>query len=476
MYTVLCVRLNAQFGQTGQWSGTSSLYISFSTSAGPARTDFTPSDDTNGTHNLLTGSNGWRILNASFSTPVATNATIYFFVWGPGWFFVDAISLRKVGCAPAAADSLVVGTTERPLAFKIPMTYEDALLCGFCNDTQHPQYNTTEACTRCSAANLTALGPVPQATDPKIITNFSATQVPSFFFPDSSTWLRNINDTATVFAGNYIESNPEVLSNQLPADWSRWSYLTVEVLNPARNPVDFYIEIRDKASVDYWSRVNWYAVVPPGTSTFTMPIDVEVGEKSQITVRRNLDLRGVTRLALSNGATDGTNLTLGLVQLLPEPPWENDFSKLLKIDVQPRSAPVFKSFTGLYPDTIYRDRRNYGMSPSTLIAQNEDREHPDELLRDWISITSGGLDFVLPPGDYGVWFIMEDAGTLRCCARCVYSCLVRARALYCGIRRHADFTFGVLPPSLCMVCNKDTGSTIRTGSGGRLLSWGAVAM
>ena len=79
--------------EPGQWSGTTSLYASF---AG-ARPDFPQlATGPGSTHDLLHGSSGWRKLNASFSTPVATNMTLYFFIWGSGRFFVDTISAKNM--------------------------------------------------------------------------------------------------------------------------------------------------------------------------------------------------------------------------------------------------------------------------------------------------------------------------------------------------------------------------------------------
>ena len=392
----------------GQWAGTSSIYMSFE---GAARPDFAPSDDTNGTHNLLSGSSaGWRPFNATFSVSAPVNVTVYWFIWGPGWLFVDDVTIEKLDCARPAADSLVVGDVIRPLNFTVPMTFEDTLLCGYCNDTAYPRYNSSAMCQLCAKTNISAIGPAPQAPDPRLVTSFAPNEHPPFFAPDASTWCRNSDGTATLFGGDYMVSNPAAVSAATPADWSHWSYLEIEVYNPSCQPVSFVVEIRDTATVDYWSRVNWYSVVPPGRANFTMPIVTDVGEKSQIGTRRKLDLTAVTRLALSNYAVDGTNLTLSWVRLLPETGWTNGFDKLLRVDMQPRTAPVFTSFSGFYPDTRYVDRRGYGFADDAVLASNYDREHPDDLWGDWISLTAGSIAFDLPPGDYGVWFVMEDAG------------------------------------------------------------------
>ena len=230
----------------GQWSGTSSLYISF----GDSRAVFSPVDDTNGTHNLLSGSSGWRAFNASFSLASPANATVYLFMWGPGWFFMDQLAIRELGCAGETEDSLKVGSVIRPLAFDIPMTAEDTLLCGYCNDTAQPKYNGTLLCRKCAAANMTAIRPAPQATSPRTLTNFPVGAKLPFFVPDANTWHRNENSTATLFSNGYMESNPAVISDAAPADWSAYSYLEIEILNPSAEPVDVTLEIRDTATVD----------------------------------------------------------------------------------------------------------------------------------------------------------------------------------------------------------------------------------
>ena len=197
-------------------------------------------------------------------------------------------------------------------------------------------------------------------------------------------------------------------SSKKPCDWSAYSYLNIDVFNPSNLVQPFSVELRDTATVDYWSRVNWDSVVAPGQSIFTMPIDVYVGEKSEIKVRRRIDLKHITRLAVASAGP--LNITLGKFTLVPQPGFQFDFPKLLKIDMQPRSGPVLKAFTGVYPDTLFERRRAYGIANQSTVCQNQDRQHPDDLLRDWVAFSSGGLDFSLPTGDYGVWLVLEDAG------------------------------------------------------------------
>jgi hypothetical protein len=391
--------------EPGQWSGTSSIYATFS---GAARPDFPQlATGPGSTHDLLHSSSGWRKMNATFSTPVSTNMTLYFFIWGSGRFFLEDVSLVQLQCQPSVPDSLTISTDDlAPLDYNVPLTFEDTLMCGYCNDGTHSAFNETELCIKCATTNLTAMQPDRQAEEDKVLTEWNSSAT-SFFAPDPSMWTNNANGTATLFPGKYISTAS--ISADNPVDWSEWSFLQMTAHNPSATAQPFSVEIRDTATVDYWSRVNWDSVVAPGTSTFLMPISVYVGEKSEVKVRRMIDLHAVTRLAIANNGD--VNVTIGTIKLLPQVPFQHDFPQLLKVDVQPRTGPVLKAFTGLYPDTLDESRRGYGiLNTSRQGAVAQDREHPDDLLRDWVSFVSGGLNFHLPQGRYGVWFVMEDAG------------------------------------------------------------------
>jgi hypothetical protein len=124
--------------------------------------------------------------------------------------------------------------------------------------------------------------------------------------------------------------------------------------------------------------VDYYTFAPPGESQVVVPIDVAVGEKSEIgQYRRPLKLDCITRLALSWQVVPGTVppssvLTLGALTLVPRAPFLHDFAELLKIDVQPRSAPVETAFTGLF-GSEYSTLNGYGLIDGTQVYQMQDR-------------------------------------------------------------------------------------------------------
>jgi hypothetical protein len=80
------------------------------------------------------------------------------------------------------------------------------------------------------------------------------------------------------------------------------------------------------------------------------------------------------------GRSNSQKFTLGIadMRLEPRPPNAADFAKLLKIDVQPRAAPVESGFTGWYGDA-YTALRGYvlGLGPRFLLALRKGRARPE---------------------------------------------------------------------------------------------------
>ncbi len=84
-----------------------------------------------------------------------------------------------------------------------------------------------------------------------------------------------------------------------PQDWVGYDFLKAELDSAAAVPMDLAIEVRDTATRDYWTRVNYTTVVPPGRSTLIIPVkQLYVGEKAR--PGRMLDLAHITRLKSSS--------------------------------------------------------------------------------------------------------------------------------------------------------------------------------
>jgi len=150
-------------------------------------------------------------------------------------------------------------------------------------------------------------------------------------------------------------------------------------------------------------------MAPPGRSRHKIPLQIFVGEKSVIQNRRRLDLAQIVKLVFSAHESQ-SEVEISDINLDLEQPYKNDFLRLLKFDVGPPTGPLFYGFTALHPGSAYRPARGYGYSSDVVQGRTEDRRHPGNLLRDWTSLTKGGIDIDLPNGQYQVWMMLEDPG------------------------------------------------------------------
>ena len=355
------------------------------------------------THQILSGNSGWRVLNLEFTVPTQASATIYFFNYGSGYFFVDDVSLVAIDGCPARTTTFKLSSSPvAPLNFQPPPTAGDTLLASYCTDAAFAQ---RDVCRRLASADLSKLAPVKGSKPILMLSDFEGRQSP---FGGGWSYERTIAGgwSARLSAGRYMDATT---SDGLPSDWRGYDWLRFDVENNSAAVQRVDVEIRDTMTTDYWSRVNWTTSVPPGRSTVDVPLQSFVGEKSVIRERRRLDLEHVTH-AIISAAEARVDLLIDNVRLEEEPAYQNDFPKLIKLDPGPRTGPVMTGFYPLYSSMTYSSMRGYGLSPDAQVGQVEDRRHPDNLFRDWISFRKGGLDIDLPNGRYHVWMMLEDPG------------------------------------------------------------------
>ncbi len=98
--------------------------------------------------------------------------------------------------------------------------------------------------------------------------------------------------------GQYaLQINKGYASWDSAQNWDGYDFFKSDVFNAGDEPAKVNIEIRDKDTKDYWTRVNYSTVVPPGASTLIVPTDLYVGEKSR--PGRALDKANITRFVFS---------------------------------------------------------------------------------------------------------------------------------------------------------------------------------
>jgi len=128
-------------------------------------------------------------------------------------------------------------------------------------------------------------------------------------------------------------------------DWSGYDYVKADVHTDAQNPLQLYFEVRDTATRDYWTRVNYTTIVPPGSSTLIIPTALYVGEKSR--PGRPLIQSSITRMVFSIGEDPEAPLFVDNVRLVRDTETAGMlFDGLWALDVGPGSAPVMEGFSG----------------------------------------------------------------------------------------------------------------------------------
>jgi hypothetical protein len=192
-----------------------------------------------------------------------------------------------------------------------------------------------------------------------------------------------------------------------PQDWLGYDFLKADLYTDARRPMNFDVEIRDTGSRDYWTRVNYTTVVPPGKSTLIIPVkQLYVGEKSR--PGRMLNLSGIMRLVFGIGDNPPAPLFIDNLRLeRDDTPEKVSFEGLHAFDFGAGTSPVMEGFTPITPATIYSRARGYGLK-GARVWRAFDALQPDPLYQDFICIEAGGLAVDVPNGKYRV-FVNVDS-------------------------------------------------------------------
>ena len=189
-------------------------------------------------------------------------------------------------------------------------------------------------------------------------------------------------------------------------DWSGYDSLKADVHTDSKRPLELTIEIRDTATEGYWTRVNYTTVVPPGTSTLTVPTSLYVGEKSR--PGRPLNRREITHLVFSIGESPRESLFLDNVRL--ERDTQADavrFDGLWAFDLGAPTSPLLEGFERLDVSKTYSKGRGYGWKNADF-WRTFDALQPEPLYQDFICVQSGGLALDVPNGRYRVFVNMDS--------------------------------------------------------------------
>lgn len=193
-------------------------------------------------------------------------------------------------------------------------------------------------------------------------------------------------------------------------DWTGYDFFKADAFNPGDAPVSLYIEIRDRATKDYWTRVNYQTVLPPGASTLILPTDLYVGEKSR--PGRALDKAHITNLVLSaEERKDGAKTPLYFDNFR----LERDLSDKIQVPglrafaFGPANLHPLRGFTPVIPTTLYTPGtgKGYGLK-NAHIWRAYDALQPDPLYQTGLCIEQGGFAVDLPNGKYHVFVNIDS--------------------------------------------------------------------
>lgn len=315
-----------------------------------------------------------------------------FGLMAPGYLWVDDVSVEKVGEDVPLTPRPLLGEEEKPI--EPPGQLREAIVhcpeCGYRND---PHWGRCYACG-------TSLK-VQKATTPKE----AVKRIASFEEKNPFDGGSVVSEHATHGAKS-LRIDRGYVSMGAAQNWTGYDYLKADVHNAAAKPLEVTIEINDRQTRDYWTRVNYTTVAPPGDSTLILPTALYVGEKSR--PGRALLLDGITRLVFAIGDNPAGPLFLDNIRLDRDTETERvKFEGLWAFDVGPPGSPVMEGFTPLDARKRYTEARGYGWKDAKF-WRAFDALQPDPLYRDFICIEKGGLALDVPNGKYHVIVNMDS--------------------------------------------------------------------
>ena len=316
-----------------------------------------------------------------------------FGLMAPGYFWIDDVSVEKVGQEVPLTEKPILGEEESPIAPPGELTAEAVRCpeCGYRNAA-------LRSCYACGTRLDSAVAGGRMIPPVKAIADFDK----------SNPFTGGVVVTSRDPGGHKaLRIDRSYASMDQPQDWLGYDFLKADLVSTAKVPMDLYVEIRDTGTQDYWTRVNYVTVLPPGRSTLIIPVkQLYVGEKAR--PGRMLSLGKITRLVFGISDTPEGSLLLSSVRLQRDDSAARaGFARLHAFDFGPSTSPVMEGFTAITPATQYSPGRGYGLKDAR-IWRAFDALQPDPLYQDFLCIEGGGLAVDLPNGKYRVFVNIDS--------------------------------------------------------------------
>src|SRR5579871_715805 len=344
------------------------------------------------------GTFGWTRLEIVKAVPKPQEAVFRIGLWAGGKLWVDDARLERVPDNTPLTEGSVLGTEEKPIAPPAALDSAKAVHCPDCGYRNMPQWGKCYAC----GASLAAARVTSDAPTVRPLADFEDGK-PAPFTGSSPQVVDAVKEHAS--HGQYAlrVQNGYAVWDGLQ-DWTGYDLFKADVFNANDTPTPIYIELRDQGTTDYWTRVNYQTVIPPGASTLILPTDLYVGEKSR--PGRALDKAHITRFVFS---LEGTKAPLYFDNLR----LERDLSDRIKVpglqafSFGPGTSPPLSGFTAVTPATLYSPGRGYGLK-NAQVWRAYDVLQPDPLYEVGIYIEHGGFAVDLPNGKYHVFVNIDS--------------------------------------------------------------------
>ncbi len=344
------------------------------------------------------GTFGWTRLEIVKDVPAKQEVTARIGLWGPGRLWVDDAELTRVPDSTPLTNGPVLGTEEAPITPPGTLDPASAVRCPDCGYRNMPGWGRCYAC----GASLVAHSPAAQGPTARPLASFEDGTIQPFT-PSRPGVARAVPEHAT--EGRFaLRLDKDYVSWDGPQDWSGYDFFKADVFNAADEPTQLYFEVRDRETTDYWTRVNYTTVLPPGRSTLVIPTDLYVGEKSR--PGRALDKAGIQRVVFNIGEAKGP-IYLDNLRL------ERDLSDsvqvpgLMAFSFGSGTSPPLRGFLPVTPATQYTPGRGYGLQ-NAQIERAYDALQPDPLYQVGLCITGGGFAVDLPNGKYHVFLNLDN--------------------------------------------------------------------
>ncbi len=342
-----------------------------------------------------TGTFGWTRVEMVRDVTEAKEIVARIGLWAPGRLWVDDAEIVRVGADTPLTAGVTLGEQEAPIAPPDELVPGEAVNCPDCG------YRNMPAWGRCYACGA-ELGAVVRHADLPVVRQLAGFEEGSEA-PFTAAATAAVEEHAT--EGSYsLRLDSSYVSWDGEIDWSGYDFLKVDVFSASPDPAELYIEVRDRGTTDYWTRVNYNTVVPPGASTVILPTDLYVGEKSR--PGRPLDKAHITRFVLSN-SSGAAPMFFDNLRL------ERDLSDSVKVpglrafSFGPGTSPPLRGFTQVSPATLYSPGRGFGLKDAR-IWRGFDALQPDPLYQCFLCIEGGGFAIDLPDGRYHVFVNLDS--------------------------------------------------------------------